>query len=105
MDKIAVILSLIMMLANAGTIYPQTMVVDTVERVGEYEYNVTMRTSTGIAYTYTAEDGDIEPGDVMSAIMYNSGTPLDVTDDDILFTRYSGFSQRPASAPAETDTY
>ena len=105
MDKIAVMLALIMMLAHAGVIYPQTMVIDTVERVGEYEYNVTMRTSTGIAYTYTAEDGDIEPGDVMSAIMYNNSTPDDVTDDDILTMRYTGFYQRPASAPAETDTY
>lgn len=97
MSNIAKILMLIMMLAHSGIIYPQTFIVDSVTPVYPDDcYNVVLRDANGMEYTYSAEDGDIEPGDMMSAIMYYAGTPDSVLDDEVLFVRYTGFCGRMA---------
>lgn len=80
--KIAAIATVAALIA-AGTIYPETM------RVTSIQGGIArMETSTGHVFEMDAEDYDA--GDLVSLIMYNSGTP-EVTDDVILSARYSGF--------------
>ena len=97
MDKILAVLASLVILARAGIIYPQTLVVDTVEEAEDGQYAVTLHSSVGFQYGTVTDMDDLIPGDVMAAIMYCNETPDDVRDDTIVTMRYTGFSvsQRP----------
>ena len=69
-------------LIAAGTIYPATMKVTSIQ--GGI---ARMETSTGHIYEMDAEDYDID--DIVSLIMFDNGTE-DITDDIILSARYAG---------------
>ena len=84
--------ALVVALLASGTIYPQTFIVTDV-----YGNEVILATSGGHEYVYAISDKDLAdyiPGDVVSAVMYNSGTRGDVTDDVIMQLSPSGFSVR-----------
>ena len=88
MKKFTVIASafaLAVALAGAELIYPASMVVTDVR--GDV---VTMETATGHIYEMDGAE-DWSPGDLAALIMWNNGTPDDVTDDVIISARYSGF--------------
>jgi hypothetical protein len=80
--KIAM-LSIIAGLIASGTIYPTTGLVT--ETNNEY---ATIELANG--HLFQVETEDNETGDFLSCIMYNSGTPEDITDDIILTYRYVG---------------
>lgn len=80
--KLAAAIATAAALIAAGTIYPETMKVTSIQ--GGI---ARMETSTGHVYEMDAEDYD--EGDLVSLIMYNSMTET-VTDDVILSARYAG---------------
>lgn len=71
-----------MALISAGTIYPETMKVTSIQ--GGI---ARMETSTGHIYEMDAEDYEVD--DLVSLIMFDNGTP-EVMDDIILSARYAG---------------
>ena len=73
-------------LASSGAIYPQTMQVINVNESADL---VTMTTATGHIYEMTGAE-DWQPGDLAALLMYNSGTPDKITDDQIITARYTG---------------
>lgn len=80
----AALLVLFGSLIVGGWFYPATMVVEKTD--GDV---VTLSTATGHLYEmFGAEDYDV--GDMVSVIMFSSGTQ-DITDDAIIIARYSGF--------------
>ena len=82
MKKKLAALSIIGGLIANGVIYPATgLVIETTD-------TATIETANGHCYLIDAEDN--EEGDILACIMYNSGTPADVTDDIILTYRYTG---------------
>ena len=90
-EKLMAVAVVVALLAS-GTIYPQTFVVTDV-----YGNDVILATSGGHEYVYSVLDKDLPdyiPGDVVSAVMYNSGTSGDVTDDVIMKLSPSGFAVR-----------
>lgn len=66
--------------------YPQTFRVYSVDPAADI---VTLETSTGYLFDLEGVE-DWQPGDTCSAIMDSKGT-VDITDDEIITTRYSGF--------------
>lgn len=52
---------------------------------------VTIQMANGHLYTFTGCE-DYEPGDYVSAILWNAGTKSDLTDDMIISVHYAGFS-------------
>ena len=87
MDKILAVLASLVILAKAGIIYPQTLIVDTVQETEGGHYAVTLHSSANFQYGTVTD-----PGDVMAAVMYCNETPDDVRDDTIATMRYTGFS-------------
>lgn len=80
------LISIVSMLASAGIIYPQAY------RVAKVDYrNDTITIASRTGYTYTIEGAeDWTPGDICACIMYNNGTPRDISDDQVISYRYSG---------------
>lgn len=78
--------AVIALLAN-GVIYPSTMIVTHVDCFTD---SVVVENSTGFVYSYFGVE-DIIPGDVVSVVMYNNGTPWTIEDDQVISARYSGF--------------
>lgn len=70
----------------APTYYPTTTVVTEVNAE-----TVKVKTFSGIEYTMLAEGEDWIEGDIASLIMEENGTPYDITDDNIIVARYSGW--------------
>ena len=69
------------------SIYPQTFIVTNIDRTNDIVY---LETFTGMVYTWQGcEDWQIN--DIAAAIMYNSGTPETITDDQITVLEYSGW--------------
>lgn len=68
------------------TYYPTTTVVTEVNAK-----TVKVRTFSGIEYTMPNEGEDWIEGDIASLIMEENGTPDDITDDNIIVARYSGW--------------
>lgn len=81
-------ISIVVALSAAGIIYPQTMEVVKVDAVDDAVY---LMTSTGYIYAMSGTD-DWEAGDLASLIMNSKGTP-DITDDEIITARYTGFQR------------
>ena len=92
MDKILAVLASLVILAKAGIIYPQTLIVDTVQETEGGHYAVTLHSSANFQYGTVTDMDDLIPGDVMAAVMYCNETPDDVRDDTIATMRYTGFS-------------
>lgn len=80
--KIATAIATAAALIAAGTIYPATMKVTSIQ--GGI---ARMESSTGHVYEMDAEDYMVD--DLVSTIMFDNGTP-EVTDDIILSARYAG---------------
>ena len=78
--------AIVMLLAN-GVIYPSTMVIT---HVDYFTDTVIVETSAGFRYDFQGVE-DLIPGDVVSLIMYNNGTPWTIEDDQVVSARYSGF--------------
>lgn len=66
-------------------LYPQTFVVTEIDYDEDVVY---METSTGMIFSFD-EVEDFQVGDIVSAIMWNCGTP-NITDDAIISYKYSG---------------
>lgn len=85
--KSAILLLLITALTGAkGTDYPQTFEVTEINNAEDY---MVLETSTGYMYEWEGVE-DYMVGDIVSAIMNDNGT-ADITDDDIICIKYSGF--------------
>ena len=79
--------SMILALILAANIYPLS---GKVVELNTIEDTVTFETESGMLYGfYGVEDWMI--GDHVAAIMYDNETPNDVTDDEILTVRYTGY--------------
>jgi hypothetical protein len=87
MKKKIAALSIITGIIASGTIYPAAGLVT--ETDSNY---ATIELSNG--HLFQVETEDNETGDFLTCIMYNSGTPEDVTDDIILTYRYAGTLER-----------
>ncbi len=70
----------------APTYYPTTTVVTEVNAE-----TVKVKTFSGIEYTMSGDGEDWLEGDLASLIMEENGTPDDITDDNIIVARYSGW--------------
>ena len=92
MKKIAIALALIAQLLAAGVVYPETMVITSMDKKTDV---VTLETSNGNIYEMTGCE-DYNVGDVVSMVMYDSATPK-VQDDVILSAKWSGFTVRDIS--------
>ena len=79
MRKTLATLALVTTLATAGTIYPTTGIMTTED---------TFTTATGMEYVID-NPKDLEPGDIVSVLMFDNFTD-DITDDIIITVRYSG---------------
>lgn len=80
--KLAAAIATAAALIATGTIYPTTM------RVASIHDGIALvKTATGYAYEIDAED--YMEDELVSAIMFDNGTP-EVTDDIILSTQYAG---------------
>ena len=79
MKKALATLALVSTLATAGTIYPTTGIMTTAD---------TFTTATGHEYVLDNPE-DLEPGDIVSVLMFNNYTDQ-ITDDVIISIRYSG---------------
>lgn len=89
---------LIALIASAG-IYPVTGTVTEVDRNAD---TVTFTTPNGHMYTLNGCE-DWASNDLVSALMYDNGTPQ-VSDDIILSARYSGIAEDlPEAFPHRTD--
>jgi hypothetical protein len=82
MKKRLTTISIITCFIANGLIYPVSGVVTDVNETAIIE------TMDGHLYEIDAEDNGTR--DIISCIMFNNGTPEDVTDDIILTYRYSG---------------
>ena len=78
--------AVIALLAN-GVIYPSTMVIT---HVDYFTDTVIVENATGFQYHFEGVE-DLIPGDVVSVVMYNNGTPWTIEDDQVVSARYSGF--------------
>lgn len=70
-------------------LYPKTLVVQSVKPESE-NYIVEFVDAQDRIWIWEDENGDMDRGDVYSAIMYDCGTQ-NVRDDAIVTIRYSGF--------------
>ena len=73
-------------------LYSQTFVVTDVTET-ETGYIVICEDFTENIWEFTAEDGDWDKGDLVSAIMTDNGTPDYIYDDEFITVRYSGYIQ------------
>ena len=76
--------------------YPTTTVVSNVCEVEvetEKKYWLTLEDFNGDEWVYISEDADWLEGDIISLIMCDNGTE-DIEDDIIIYTRYSGYSEK-----------
>ena len=81
-------IALAISIAAAGIIYPQTMEIIKVDKETD---EVFLMTATGYVYARSGAE-DWEVGDLAALIMNSNGTP-DITDDEIIAARYSGFQR------------
>ena len=84
MRRLAASLGAVILLIAQGIIYPQTF---EVTKVNDDTFELT--TYTGHVWE-EPDPEDWAEGDLAAAIMYNSLTPDDITDDVILALRYTG---------------
>ena len=80
--KLAAAIATAAALIATGTIYPTTMRVTSI-----HDGVALVKTATGYAYEIDAED--YMEDELVSAIMFDNGTP-EITDDIILSARYAG---------------
>lgn len=73
--------------ATTSKIYPATAEVVELDRAADL---VTVETASGIAYGFYGCE-DYFPGDLVSMIMDDNGTPETILDDKIIDCRYSGY--------------
>lgn len=73
--------------ATTKNLYPATAEVVELDRAADL---VTVETASGIAYGFYGCE-DYFPGDLVSMIMDDNGTPETILDDVIIDCRYSGY--------------
>lgn len=94
LKQILAALALIAALARSGVIYPQTLVVRAVEETTEPGVcALSLYSSEGVVYNKEVDSGEYQIGDMVAAIMYDEGTPDDISDDTVVAMRRSGFSK------------
>ncbi len=81
------IIAYLMTIISVFGLYPSTFIVRDVVPLENENWNLYLEDSNGEIWIYESEDGDTEPGDYYSAIMYDNGTPQ-VYDDAILKLHY-----------------
>ena len=92
---LAGILAALTALIASGTIYPQILIVKQ-----SSEESMILVSGAGVEYSYAATKdtrSDYLPGDIVAVIMFNAATPDDVTDDEIMALRHSGFFWRSST--------
>lgn len=89
MNKAAKFAALLVSLIAASGIYPVMGVVTEVDRTAD---TVTFTNTNGHSFSFVGCE-DWASNDLVSAIMWNNGTPWDVTDDVILSARYQGIPE------------
>lgn len=85
--KFFIELAAVIALLAQGVIYPSTMVIT---HVDYFTDTVIVENATGFQYHFEGVE-DLIPGDVVSVVMYNNGTPWSIEDDEVVSARYSGF--------------
>lgn len=85
--KFFIELAAVITLLSHGIIYPSTMVIT---HVDYFTDTVVIENATGFRYHFEGVE-DLVPGDVVSVVMYNNGTPWNIEDDEVISARYSGF--------------
>lgn len=86
MKKIVLALAVVAAMAASGAIYPQALEVVNIDRAADV---VVLETASGFAYELEGAE-DYAVGDVVAAIMWNSGTE-NIADDEIIVAQYTGF--------------
>ena len=81
------IIAYLLTLISVFGLYPSTFIVRDVVPLENENWNLYLEDSNGEVWVYESEDGDCEPGDWYSAIMYDNGTP-EIYDDAILKLHY-----------------
>lgn len=81
------IIAYLMALISIFGLYPSTFIVRDVVETENETYLLYLEDSNSEIWIYESEDGDTEPGDWYSAIMYNNGTD-EIYDDAILKLHY-----------------
>lgn len=66
------------------------LIMDEIRETPENSYEITITMQNGNMFSFISEDGDWMPGEIVSAIFYDNGTP-EVKDDEIISCRYSGW--------------
>lgn len=85
--KYFVELAAVITLLAQGIIYPSTMVITDIDYTTDM---VVVENANGFIYAFEGVE-DLVPGDVVSVVMYNNGTPWSIEDDEVVSARYSGF--------------
>jgi len=80
-------LAAVITLLAQGIIYPSTMVITEIDYATD---TVVVENANGFIYAFEGVE-DLMPGDYMSVIMYNNGTPWSTEDDCVISARYSGW--------------
>ena len=80
-------LAAVITLLAQGIIYPSTMVITEIDCTTD---TVVVENANGFIYAFEGVE-DLMPGDFMSIIMYNNGTPWTIEDDWVISARYSGY--------------
>lgn len=80
-------LAAVITLLAQGIIYPNTMVITYIDYPTD---TVVCETASGFVYAFEGVE-DLIPGDYVSVIMYNNGTPWTIEDDWVISARYSGY--------------
>jgi hypothetical protein len=65
------------------------LIMDEIQETSE-GYLITITMQNGNRFSFTSEDGDLEQGEIISAVFNDMGTP-EVIDDEIISYRYSGW--------------
>ena len=88
MKKLLIALGIAAALIYGETLYPQALeVVD----VNDESDVLTLENWCGFRYQMRGAE-DYNVGEIVSAIMFNAGTPDDIRDDLIMSARYSGYN-------------
>ena len=88
MRDLTVAIAIAAWLIMSGILYPKVLIV---KEVSEAD-GLTLVSNEGCDYLYTGSgDDDYIVGDVVAAVMYNSGTADDARDDKVIKICRSGF--------------
>lgn len=91
MKRLLACLALIGVLVQAHIVYPQAMEVHSVDEDEDGACTVTLSSKDGLLYGFDADSDDWKIGELAAVLMYDNMTASDLTDDEILAVRHTGF--------------